>query len=47
VILEVAEKDATEAFDQVGHSKEADAQLSELQIGVLDSAVCANSIPSL
>jgi cytochrome b involved in lipid metabolism len=42
VILEFAGKDATEAFEEVGHSKNAQAQLAELQIGVLDSDVCAS-----
>jgi len=35
----VAGQDATEAFHEVGHSKEAKDQLAELLIGVLDMAV--------
>lgn len=47
VILDFAGKDATSAFEDVGHSKEAQAQLDELQIGILDNAVCATLPPSL
>ncbi|EXJ88952.1 hypothetical protein A1O3_02016 [Capronia epimyces CBS 606.96] len=36
VILELAGKDATEAFDEVGHSEDAQNQLHELLIGSLD-----------
>ncbi|KFY94929.1 hypothetical protein V498_03643 [Pseudogymnoascus sp. VKM F-4517 (FW-2822)] len=36
IILQLAGKDATEAFDEVGHSKDAHDQLEELFVGVLN-----------
>jgi cytochrome b involved in lipid metabolism len=39
VLLDVAGQDATEAFEDVGHSDEARETLSQLQIGVLKRMV--------
>ncbi|KAI1614599.1 cytochrome b5-like heme/steroid binding domain-containing protein [Exophiala viscosa] len=43
VINDYAGKDATEAFDEVGHSKEAHQQLEELLLGRLDQASAATA----
>jgi cytochrome b involved in lipid metabolism len=42
VVRDYAGKDATEGFDEVGHSKEAHRQLEELLVGRLDQAVCVH-----
>jgi cytochrome b involved in lipid metabolism len=39
IILQLAGQDATEAFDEVGHSKDAHDQLEELFVGVLKQEV--------
>jgi cytochrome-b5 reductase len=36
-LLEVAGKDATEAYDDTSHSEEADEVLDDLQVGILSS----------
>lgn len=41
--MQLGGKDATEEFDDVGHSDEAKEQLRELLIGALDSAVYNSS----
>ncbi|KAJ9498929.1 hypothetical protein LTR99_004989 [Exophiala xenobiotica] len=43
VIRDYAGKDATEGFDEVGHSKEAHQQLEELLLGRLDQASAATA----
>lgn len=40
VLLDVAGQDATEAFEDVGHSDEAREILAPLQVGVLKRMVC-------
>lgn len=42
-MLEVAGKDATEAYDDTSHSEEADEILEDLQVGILSSD--SNSAP--
>ncbi|CEG81673.1 Putative Cytochrome b5 [Rhizopus microsporus] len=39
VLIDEAGKDATEAFEDIGHSDEAREMLDKYQIGVLDEAV--------
>lgn len=41
VLLDVAGQDATEAFEDVGHSDEARETLEQLHVGDLKRQVCA------
>lgn len=41
VLLDVAGQDATEAFEDVGHSDEARETLAQLHVGDLKRQVCA------
>lgn len=43
VLLEVAGQDATQAFEEVGHSDEAREQLEPFIVGELPEAVCLPS----
>ena len=45
VLLDVAGQDATEAFEDVGHSDEARETLEQLKVGVLKRQVWQITLP--
>lgn len=47
VLLDVAGQDATEAFEDVGHSDEARETLEQLKVGTLKRQVCPFSLCAL